>query len=271
MAGGWLAPVGDGADQLLQEASMKAKINGAELAFDDMGQGPVVMVLHDYSSGRDLQDDYFKELVAAGYRVILTNLGDLDQASTRTDFDAHSRKAIALLNYLGIGRAVIIGISLGGYVLLDLMTNHPERVAAGSFVLTPQTALEIRTRLASPKVRRALRAGSVDPLREAFLAATMTASQRPQPSRLHRVGAWVERVVKRNCAGKAGERLARMDLPLLLVEEGSAPPLAAKRLASRPSPWRQVSALNGHLIRLLDLLLPGEDEDEMEEGVSGPA
>lgn len=245
---------------------MKAKINGTELPFDDMGQGPLVMVLHDYSSGRDLQDEYFKELVAAGYRVILTNLGDLDRASAGTDFDAHSRRAVALLNYLGIGRAVIIGISLGGYVLLDLMSKHPARVAAGSFVLTPQTAREIRTRLASPEVRLALRAGSIDPLREAFLAATMTASQRPQPSRLHRVGVWVERVVKRNCAGKAGERLARMDLPLLLIEGIGAAP-AGKDMAQRTSRWRQVASMNSHLIRLLDLLVPGEDDAGVEDGL----
>jgi pimeloyl-ACP methyl ester carboxylesterase len=247
---------------------MKAKINGAELTFDDMGQGPVVMVLHDYPSSRDLQDGYFQGLVAAGYRVILTNLGDLESAAKGKDFDAHSRKAIALLNYLGIGRAVVIGISLGGYVLLDLMANHPERVAGGSFVLTPQTAKEIRARLASPEVRLALRAGSVDPLREAFLAATMTAAQRPQPSRLYRVRAWVERVVKRDCSGKAGERLAGIDLPLLLVEEGGGCTLTAQEPAARPSRWQQVTSLNSHLARLLDLLVPGDDEGELDEELS---
>jgi pimeloyl-ACP methyl ester carboxylesterase len=251
----------------LQEMSMKAKINGAELVFEDMGQGPLVMVLHDRASSGALQDENFTALVAAGYRVILTNLGDLDQKVTKQKhLDAHTRKAVALLNYLGIGRAVIIGISLGGYVLLDLMAKHPERVAAGSFVLTPQTAREIRERLAHPEAQQALREGCVDPLREAFLAATVTAAQRPQPSRLHRVCAWVERMVKGNRAGKAGERLAGMELPMLLVEEGPSP-AAKKMLPARRSRWQQVTSLNSHLVRLLDLLVPGDD-DAAEEGLS---
>jgi pimeloyl-ACP methyl ester carboxylesterase len=249
--------------------AMKAKINGAELVFEDMGQGPLVMVLHDRASRGALQDENFTALVAAGYRVILTNLGDLDQKVTKQKhLDAHTRKAVALLNYLGIGRAVIIGISLGGYVLLDLMAKHPERVAAGSFVLTPQTAREIRERLAHPEAQQALREGCVDPLREAFLAATVTAAQQPQPSRLHRVCAWVERMVKGNRAGKAGERLAGMELPMLLVEEGSGQSSAAKKiLPARRSRWQQVTSLNSHLVRLLDLLVPGED-DAAEEGLS---
>jgi pimeloyl-ACP methyl ester carboxylesterase len=251
---------------------MKAKIHGTELVYEDMGQGPVVMVLHDYPSSHTLPDEHFKELVAAGYRVILTNLGELDQKTMKQkNLDAHTGKAVDLLNYLGIGRAVIIGISLGGYVLLDLMAKHPTRVAAGSFVLTPQTAREIRHRLASPEVQQVLMAGCVDPLREAFLAAAVTATQRPQPSRLNRVGAWVERVVKRNRTGKAGERLAGMDLPLLLVEEGSGPaPMTKGGMPDRPSRWRQVASLNGHLIRLLDLLVPGDDEVEADEELSAP-
>jgi pimeloyl-ACP methyl ester carboxylesterase len=246
---------------------MKAKISGAELVFEDMGQGPVVMVLHDHASYGAVRDD-FQELVTAGYRVIITDLGEFDQKFKQKNLDVHTRKAVDLLNYFGIGRAVIIGISLGGYVLLELMAKYPSRVAAGSFVMTPQTAREIRERLAHPQVQQALRAGSVDPLKEAFLAATVTATQRPQPSRLHRVSAWVERMGKRNRAGKAGERLAGIDLPLLLVEEGSGSALAAGEVRSRPSRWQQVTSLNSHLTRLLDLLVPGDDELENEASES---
>jgi pimeloyl-ACP methyl ester carboxylesterase len=242
---------------------MKARINGAELVFDDVGQGPVVMVLHDYASSAALQDENFNGLVAAGYRVILTNLGELDKpAAKQNNFEAHTRKAIDLLNYLGVGRAVIIGISLGGYVLLELMARYPARVAAGSFVLTSQAALEIRERLAQPQIQEALRAGSVEPLREAFLAATVTAAQRPRPSRLHRVRAWVERVVKGNRSGKAGQRLAGMELPLMLVEEGGGAAPTARRAVGRSSRWQQVASLNSHLVRLLDLLVPGDEEGE---------
>jgi pimeloyl-ACP methyl ester carboxylesterase len=247
---------------------MKAKINGAELVFDDMGQGPVVLVLHDYPSSHSLQDEHFQELVAAGYRVILTNVVDLTEKGE--NLDDRSRKTVALLNYLGIGRAVIIGISLGGYVLLDLMAKHPDRVAAGSFVLTPRTAQEISERLMHPQVQKALRAGSVDPLKEAFLKATMTAGQSVQPSRLHRVHAWVQRVVKRDRGGKAGERLAEMELPMLLVEEGSGKPWTSKGAPRRQSRWHGAASFNSHLTRLLDLLAPGDDGDEADEELSHP-
>jgi pimeloyl-ACP methyl ester carboxylesterase len=143
---------------------MKAKIEHVEIDYQEAGCGPAVMVLHDYPSGRDLLATHFKPLVEAGYRVIVTGLGRGKEAP-----GARTRDVVALLNYLGIGRAAVIGISRGGYVLLDLMERHPERVAAGSFVVTAAMAREMRRRAGRAEVQAALLRGRLDQLQEALL------------------------------------------------------------------------------------------------------
>lgn len=53
-----------------------------------------------------------------------------------TDFDDFARDALAQMDDAGIDRAVIVGLSMGGYVLFRLHALAPERVAALVFVDT---------------------------------------------------------------------------------------------------------------------------------------
>jgi pimeloyl-ACP methyl ester carboxylesterase len=44
--------------------------------------------------------------------------------------DAHVRDMVAVLDAAGLGRAVVVGHSLGAYIAARLATSHPERVAS---------------------------------------------------------------------------------------------------------------------------------------------
>ena len=43
--------------------------------------------------------------------------------------DLYADDMIALLDHLGMERAAVCGMSMGGYVLLNLLERYPERVS----------------------------------------------------------------------------------------------------------------------------------------------
>ncbi len=50
--------------------------------------------------------------------------------------EQHADDLAALLDHLGIAKAVIAGFSMGGYVAFPFWRRHPERVAGLAFVDT---------------------------------------------------------------------------------------------------------------------------------------
>ncbi len=94
---------------------MRATINGVQIGYDDFGQGPTVLFIHDYPLTREMWRPQVDPLVAAGFRVVLIDLrgfGASSLGSGKVDIQAYSADVIGLLNYLGIGRAVVCGLWL---------------------------------------------------------------------------------------------------------------------------------------------------------------
>ncbi len=120
---------------------MQARINGVQLGYDDFGQGPVVLFIHDYLLDRHVWRPQVEPLVAAGFRVILTDLhgcGESDLNNEPVMTQTYSAYIIGLLDYLGIGRAAVCELSLGGSVLWNLLENFPQRIA-GAYLATSQS------------------------------------------------------------------------------------------------------------------------------------
>ena len=60
--------------------------------------------------------------------------------------ETHSADIIGLLNYLGIGRAAICGLSFGDSVLHDLMENYPQRIA-GAYLAVSRTIQSLQQKV----------------------------------------------------------------------------------------------------------------------------
>lgn len=248
---------------------MKAKIGEFELSYEEYGSGPAVVILHDYASNRDLPGNQIEALADAGYRVITTNLSGLGDAQ---GFDParHTRHAILLFNYLGIGRAVVFGISRGGLVLLDLMEKFPGRVAAASLVLSPQAVSKIRQLAKSPEMRKELRAGQLDQLKKALIAvlpgkeeARALVTLEPLRSLIGRARSGKGKIA---CASRT-EQLAGLNIPPVLVTSEDDSPPANGSIASRG--WRKIKGVNVHLAAFLDTLLPRDEDAEDGEIFAG--
>jgi pimeloyl-ACP methyl ester carboxylesterase len=98
------------------------------------GAGPDLFLLHGLGDS-SLGWQYLEpQLVAAGYRVTVWDAlgaGESDKPDPGDySLDAHRARLIAVMDALGIARAVLVGNSLGGSVALMAAEANPERVQA---------------------------------------------------------------------------------------------------------------------------------------------
>src|SRR5438552_5798313 len=111
-----------------------ARVNGIEIDYQDTGRGRPIFLTHGHLSGRTAWDGQHRAL-ADRYRMISWDLrghGQTDSPDDPTQYTLELTVADirALLGHLGIERAVIGGLSLGGYVSLAFYLAHPEMVDA---------------------------------------------------------------------------------------------------------------------------------------------
>jgi pimeloyl-ACP methyl ester carboxylesterase len=122
---------------------MKAHINGISLSYGDTGSGPAVVLLHGFPLSRDMWQPQEEALAKAGFRLITPDLrgfGESDVPEGPYSMSLFADDVIALMDYLAIDRAVVGGMSMGGYILLNLLERYPERVVAACFITTRSTS-----------------------------------------------------------------------------------------------------------------------------------
>jgi len=112
----------------------RARLNGIEIDYQVSGGGPAVLLSHGYSATRRMWDDQHAAL-GDRYRVISWSMRGHGETESPADPSRYSADLTvgdmrALLGHLGVDRAVIGGLSLGGYVSLAFYLAHPEMVRA---------------------------------------------------------------------------------------------------------------------------------------------
>ena len=112
----------------------RARLNGIEIDYEVSGRGPAVLLSHGYSATRRMWDDQHRAL-GDRYRVISWSMRGHGETESPADPAAYSADQTvadmrALLGHVGVERAVIGGLSLGGYVSLAFYLAHPEMVRA---------------------------------------------------------------------------------------------------------------------------------------------
>lgn len=105
---------------------------------DVSGPGPAaparaLVLLHAFPLAAEMWRPQL-DAVPAGWRFVAPDLGGFGQSAIGDDsvpasMDGHARDVVALLDHLGVDRAVIAGLSMGGYVAFALLRLAPERVA----------------------------------------------------------------------------------------------------------------------------------------------
>lgn len=109
---------------------------GHTLRYEVHGEGDRVLVyLHGLLMDANMNRSIARRLAKRGWRVVLLDLlghgrSDKPAHATLHRFDRYARQVVALLDHLGLEKAVIGGASLGADVSLLVATAFPERVSA---------------------------------------------------------------------------------------------------------------------------------------------
>ena len=111
-----------------------APLNGIEIDYHDTGRGRAVLMSHGYSATRRMWDGQHAA-VGDRYRLVSWSMRGHGQTASPDDPARYSHELTvadmkALLDHLGIRRAVIGGLSLGGTMSLEFYVAHPEMVEA---------------------------------------------------------------------------------------------------------------------------------------------
>jgi 3-oxoadipate enol-lactonase len=101
------------------------------LWFVDEGGGRPALLLHGHTLDHRVWNDVTLLLRGAGLRLVRFDLRGHGQ-SLRPDsgyhWCHHAADAVAILDHVGLQRAVLVGFSLGGGVVLEMAITNPERV-----------------------------------------------------------------------------------------------------------------------------------------------
>jgi 3-oxoadipate enol-lactonase len=105
---------------------------GATLHVIDEGASdrPPILLLHAGIADSRAWDALAPRLVEAGYRVVRYDRRGFGRTVTEDVEFSNRADLLAVLDALGIGRAVLVGNSQGGQIAFDAAIEHPERVAA---------------------------------------------------------------------------------------------------------------------------------------------
>jgi pimeloyl-ACP methyl ester carboxylesterase len=101
------------------------------LAYTDTGAGPLVVAVPGMGDLRSTYDALVPGLVAAGYRVVVTDLrghGDSDTTFTTHGDVATGTDLVALVEHLDAGPAVLVGSSMGGSAAVWAAAERPDLV-----------------------------------------------------------------------------------------------------------------------------------------------
>jgi len=112
--------------------------DGVHIAYDDVGSGPPVVLVHGFASNRRQNWEamgWYEALVEAGRRVVALDCRGHGESDKPTDVAAYADgvmagDVVALLDHLAIDRADVVGYSMGARISLVVLVEQPERVNA---------------------------------------------------------------------------------------------------------------------------------------------
>jgi pimeloyl-ACP methyl ester carboxylesterase len=105
------------------------EVAGAPLSYEVAGAGPTVVLLHEGIADSRMYDDQFDTL-AVRHRVVRYDLHGFGRSGKPQQPYTHHEALHGLLRHLGIARAAVLGMSLGGSVAVDFALTYPDMVQA---------------------------------------------------------------------------------------------------------------------------------------------
>jgi len=107
---------------------------GVEIYYETHGSGPALLLSHGYSATSQMWRPQF-EALSQNHTLIVWDMRGHGRSASPRDDGAYSERLTtgdmaALLRHLGFDRALVGGLSLGGYMSLAFYADYPQMVEA---------------------------------------------------------------------------------------------------------------------------------------------
>ncbi len=216
---------------------------GARLVYEVTGDGPAVVLIHGFGLDMRMWDPQVEPL-AARFRLVRYDCrgfgasGPFDPAVPYT----HADDLVALLDHLGIGDAVLAGLSFGGRVALQTVLADPARVRGLALLdaVLDGVPWDPDSARALDEVTRQVQAGGVLAGRAAWLAHPLFAAARQRPDLAGKLAAMVAGYPGQHWLGQDSHLQTRP--PIDVLEGVIAPVLVAVGERDVPG-FREMSAV----------------------------
>jgi 3-oxoadipate enol-lactonase len=219
------------------------------ISYDFVGpkDGQVVMFMHSLAADMGLWAEQVPALLAAGYRVLRTDLrghGGSRAAEGPYTMDALADDVIAVADALGVERFHFVGLSIGGAIGQSLALRYPNRLYSAFLCDTQSESFPNAATHWGNRIEKLKQAGSVEGLANDTMGRWLTAEYRNKhPLRWNQIRATVAGCTVAGYIGCAQalanfnytERLGEVKLPVLVgcgSEDPSATPEASHKIAA---------------------------------------
>jgi 3-oxoadipate enol-lactonase len=105
---------------------------GNLISYHDSGRGTPILFLHSFGHNKNLWYPQLTHFVELGYRVIAPDMpghGDSSFDPASHTVDQIGRMYGEFLEKLGIDKAIVVGISIGGYIALRMWAHRAEQIS----------------------------------------------------------------------------------------------------------------------------------------------
>ena len=110
----------------------RIRSDDAEIAYWVLGDGPDVVLLHPFPANHQFWLPVAESL-STRYRLILSDLrghGESGVGEGPATMAKHASDILRVMDDVGVSRATLIGVSIGGYAIFEFWRKHRARVAA---------------------------------------------------------------------------------------------------------------------------------------------
>jgi pimeloyl-ACP methyl ester carboxylesterase len=216
---------------------------------------PTVVLLHAFPVDKRLWDDVVDRVAESGWDVVVPDLrgfgesafGD-DEPDDEPALSWMARDVLDILDRLGVNSAVVVGLSLGGYVAMELLRQDATRVAGLVLMDTKASADTDEARENRLRVAEQVQAaGSTDALARAMLPNLLGATTHAErPDVVETVRGWI------------------------LQADPTGVAWAQRAMAARPDSHADLAALTVPALVVWgteDAISPREEQDSMVEAL----
>jgi 3-oxoadipate enol-lactonase len=246
---------------------MKADLNGITLAYTDRGKGLPLILIHGFPLCRKMWRPQIEALSKAGCRVIspdLRGFGESGLPAVTASMDIYADDIVALMDHLGIDKAVVGGMSMGGYVLLNLLERYSDRVAAPIFIVTKAGGDDEAGKAKRTALAEACRTQGSLPVAEIFRNLLFApANLKDNPDQVEEVFGWMRATNPQGAAAGLVAMRDRKDYAALLgsfsqpalvigADQDQAIPVENSRIIAEGLPDSDLCILHGggHMVNL---------------------